>query len=113
MLGRPRSHTYSSLVLTVGAKEAASTPQGDADHDHGGQELDGGDVHPVEAQQALECGGDAHGLVTSWFSASDTANLGPAPCATRTLRNASSASPHKPYAAKPIHIWVRRAGNWT
>ncbi len=29
---------------------------------------------------------------------------------TRTLRNASSASPHKPYAAKPIHIWVRRAG---
>jgi len=51
-------------VAAVAAHQAPAT-QGDGDDHHGREELDGGDVHPVEAQQALECGRDTHGLMTS------------------------------------------------
>ena len=110
-IDRPGVVAPARLVRAVWAHEPTSA-QGHGDHHHGRQELHGGDVDVVEAHEALECCGGAHGLTVSWFVGVEAREPWLQPVrAARTSQTAVSASNHNRIRTPAVHTRVRRARN--
>lgn len=98
-------------MVAVRADQPPAT-QRDSHRDRGDAEGDVGDVHPVKAEKAVECSGDAHGQVTS----EDPGAENPAPWSrpvrvTRTPLNVTRAQLPQALRRLPAHTRVRRAPN--
>jgi len=106
---RPGVVAGRRLVTTMRAHQPAAA-QLDSHGDHVDPEDNRGDVHPLEAQKALECSRDAHGRETSLVLGFSTSNLGLSPCASRgPSRTPTTARPRWPDGPQPTHTRVRRA----
>jgi hypothetical protein len=111
----PHRPTRPGVVAGPSRKRAVRTrkalaAQHDGHGDHVDREHDRGDVHPLEADKALEYSRDAHGRGTSQVLGLGTSNLGLSPCTSRgPPQTAPSARPCWTTSPQPTHTRVRRA----
>ena len=121
----PRDATGGCRSATGSCGRSAGTPgavgEGHGDDHDRGLELHGGDVDGVEAREALECSGDAHGQATSGSQVLKPVNLGRGPCASPAdarncplshLLQARTPSPPRPHQGQESRISRHRNPAW-
>lgn len=100
-LHRSRVVARAGRVAAVPARQPAA-PQHDRDHDDRRPERDIDDVHALQAEQTLECSGDAHGLTAFQVRGLSTSNPGRGPCASRgPPESTDRPTGTRPHATRP------------